>query len=144
MAASLRDWEALLHERYLDLPPLVVCGLLYYQFETIHYFFTGVAIQAKDALIRAERLTDLQTRYRGEVAGDRGKASYLVDRLFSNPFVTTQGVMCPFEITNAGANNLLRRLEDRGWLVPAHVGGRGGKITWFAPEVMDILRPERT
>jgi hypothetical protein len=47
--------------------------------------------------------------------------------------------MSLLDVTNAGANNVLRRLEERGWLRQAHVGGRGGKITWVAPEIMDIL-----
>ena len=202
MIDALQDWEAFLHERDSDLPPLVSCGLIHYQFETIHpfldgngrlgrlviilylidigelpepllylspyferdrdayytllqavrergelqewlqYFLTGVAVQAKDAIDRAERLTDLQARYRAELAGDRSNASHLIDPLFANPFITTQRVMRVLGVTNAGANNVLRRLEDRGWLRKVHVGGRGGRITWVAQDIMDALSPD--
>jgi DNA-binding MarR family transcriptional regulator len=43
------------------------------------------------------------------------------------------------DVTNAGANNVIRRLEEKGWLREFRVQGRGGRITWAAPEVMDIL-----
>jgi Fic family protein len=199
MTDALRDWEAFLHERDNELPPLVSCGLIHYQFETIHpfldgngrlgrlitilylidigelpepllylspyferdrdayyshlqavrergemqewlqYLFNGVATQAKDAVDRAERLTDLQAHYRAELAGDRSNAPHLIDLLFMNPFMTTQRVMRALEVTNAGANNAIRRLEDRAWLREVHVAGRGGRITWVAQGIMDIL-----
>ncbi|MEX1163827.1 MAG: Fic family protein [Nitriliruptor sp.] len=199
MQAALRDWEALLHERDLDLPPLVVCGLLHYQFETIHpfldgngrlgrlliilylmdvgelpepllylspyferdrptyyarlqavrergemqawlqYFLVGVATQAKDAVDRAERLLDLQTEWRTRLAGDRSYAPHVIDLLFATPFITTQRVMRALSVTNAGANSVLRRLEKVGILERAHVGGRGGRITWVAPAILDLL-----
>jgi Fic family protein len=180
-------------------PPLIVCGLIHYQFETIHpfldgngrlgrliiilylidigelpepllylspyferdrnayyshlqavrergemqawlqYFLHGVAVQAKDALDRAERLTDLQSRYRAALAGDRSNAPHLIDPLFANPVMTTQRVMRLLDVTNAGANKVLRRLEQRGWLRGVHVGGRGGRITWIADDIMTIL-----
>lgn len=199
MQAALRDWESLLHERDLDLPPLVLCGLLHYQFETIHpflggngrlgrlliilylmdvgelpepllylspyferdrsayyahlqavrergemqawlrYFLVGVAVQAKDAVERAERLIDLQTEWRALLAGDRSNAPHVVDLLLATPFVTTQRVMRAFSVTNAGANSVLRRLENAGILERAHVGGRGGRITWVAPAILEVL-----
>lgn len=199
MIDALRDWEAFLHERDGEHPPLIVCGLIHYQFETIHpfldgngrlgrliiilylidigelpepllylspyferdrnayyshlqavrergemqawlqYFLHGVSVQAKDALDRAERLTDLQSHYRAALAGDRSNAPNLIDPLFANPVMTTQRVMRLLGVTNAGANNVLRRLERHGWLRQVHVGGRGGRITWIADEIMTIL-----
>jgi Fic family protein len=199
MLEALRNWESFLHERDLAMPPLVTCGLLHYQFETIHpfldgngrlgrliivlylidigelpepllylspyferdrtayydhlqavrergavqawlrYFLYGVATQARDAVDRAERLTDLQTRYRTALAGDRSNARHVIDLLFANPFVTTARVMKALSITNQGANNVLRRIEDTGWLRQVHARGRGGRITWVATEIMDVL-----
>jgi Fic family protein len=181
------------------VPPLIVCALLHYQFETIHpfldgngrlgrlvivlyllatgelpepllylspyferdreayydhlqsvrergelqrwlrYFLDGVTLQANDAVLRAERLLDLQARYRGELIDDRSRAAEVVELLFHNPFVTTSRVMHALGVTNAGANNLLRRLEGRALLRQARVTGRGGRITWFAPEVMAAI-----
>jgi Fic family protein len=199
MADALQDWERFLHERDTGLPPLIACGLLHYQFETIHpfldgngrlgrliiilylidigelpepllylspyferdraayyahlqavrergemqawlrYFLTGVAVQARDAVDRAERLMDIQKRYRTELAGDRSNAPHLIDALFVNPFMTTQRVMRSLDITNAGANNVLRKLEDRGLLRRVRSRGRGGRITWLADEIMAVL-----
>jgi Fic family protein len=199
MLDALADWERYLNEPESEAPPLVVCALLHYQFETIHpfldgngrlgrlvivlyllaigelpepllylspyfeqdreayyghlqavrergevqawlrYFLDGVTRQANDAVLRAERLLDLQARYRSQLADDRSRASEVVELLFHNPFVTTNRVMAALGVTNPGANNLLRRLEDRGWLRQSRVTGRGGRITWFAPEVMAAI-----
>jgi Fic family protein len=199
MLDALADWERFLNAPEHELPPLVVCALLHYQFETIHpfldgngrlgrlvivlyllatdelpeallylspyferdrdayyghlqavrergelqrwlrYFLDGVTLQANDAVLRAERLLDLQSRYRSQLVDDRSRASEVVELLFRNPFLTTTKVMNVLGVTNAGANNLLRRLEGRGWLRQARVSGRGGRITWFAPEVMAAI-----
>jgi predicted transcriptional regulator len=65
----------------------------------------------------------------------------VVDLLLENPYVTTKRVAEALAMTNAGANGLVRRLEDRGWLQQVRVSGRGGRITWVASEVMRILSP---
>jgi Fic family protein len=199
MLDALADWERYLNDPEHEVPPLVVCALLHYQFETIHpfldgngrlgrlvivlyllatgelpepllylspyfesdreayyehlqavrergemqrwlrYFLDGVTLQANDAVLRAERLLDLQARYRSELVDDRSRASEVVELLFQNPFITTNRVMKALGVTNAGANNLLHRLEGRSWLRQARVAGRGGRITWFAPEVMAAI-----
>jgi Fic family protein len=41
MQVALDDWEKYLHERDPQLPPLVRCALIHYQFETIHPFLDG-------------------------------------------------------------------------------------------------------
>jgi Fic family protein len=40
MSAALNDWEKFLHEAK-DIPPLVQCALMHYQFEVIHPFGDG-------------------------------------------------------------------------------------------------------
>ncbi len=199
MLAALAAWERYLNDRDLDIPPLVTCALLHYQFETIHpfldgngrlgrlvivlylleigelpepllylspyferdrqayydrlqrvrergavqewlrYFLRGVALQANDAVRRAERLIDLQQRYRSDLIEGRSRASEIIELLFENPFVTTRRVMSALGVSNPGANNLLKRLEERGWLSRARTSGRGGRITWYALEIMRIL-----
>lgn len=199
MLDALADWERFLNDREFDVPPLVACALIHYQFETIHpfldgngrlgrlviilylmaigelpqpllylspwferdrssyydhlqavrergavqewlrYFLTGVAVQANDAVDRAERLIDLQSWYRSDLAEDRSRATEVVDLLFDNPYVTTRRVMERLGVSNPGANNLIRRIEDRGWLRQARVSGRGGRITWVASDVMEVL-----
>ena len=108
----------------------------------LQYFLDGVAIQAQDAVTRAERLTDLQQRYRTELTGDRSNAVHLVDLLFANPFVTTGRVVRELDISGPGALNLIRKLEGLGWLHEARVSGRGGRITWVARDIMRLLTAE--
>lgn len=198
MIESLRDWESFLHENH-DLPPLIACALIHYQFETIHPFLDGngrlgrlvivlylmmreelpepllylspyfeqrrdryyallqgvrqrgemkqwleffleaVASQATSAVTLAEALLELQSDHRQRLADDRSRASEIIDLLFVNPFVTTRRVTDALGVTNAGANNLLRRLESVEILRQSHVSGRGGRITWYAPDVMNVL-----
>lgn len=199
MLAALHDWESFLHDEDHDLPPLVACSLVHYQFETIHpfldgngrlgrlvivlylmmlgelpqpllylspyferrrsqyydllqgvrergevqrwlqFFLEGVATQANDAVERAEHLVNLQGTWRALLAEDRSRAWEVVELLFDNPFVTTRRVQSSLGITNAGANNLLRRLENLGVLRQSSVTGRGGRITRYAPAILDVL-----
>jgi len=198
MMESLGDWESFLHEGH-DLPPLIACALIHYQFETIHPFLDGngrlgrliivlyltmieelpepllylspyfeqrrdryyallqgvrqrgemkqwleffleaVATQTSSAVTLAEALLDLQSDYRQRLVDDRSRAAEIIDLLFVNPFVTTRRVTDELGVTNAGANNLLRRLESAEILRQSHVSGRGGRITWYATDVMRVL-----
>lgn len=51
-------------------------------------------------------------------------------------------------VTPQGASNLVRQLEDRGWLQMVGQFGRGGRNNWVAPEVFDAVSdpapPRRT
>lgn len=107
--------------------------------EWLAFFLEGVAVMATEAIDRVEALTDLQRRYRAALVGDRSNAGAVVDLLFANPFVTTQRVMNHLGVTNAGANNAIRRVAERGWLTRRGTSGRGGRITWAADEVLAIL-----
>lgn len=198
MQDALRDLERYLNEP-TTLPPLVVCAMAHYQFETIHpfldgngrlgrllvtlfliangelpepllylspyferdrtayyehlqavrehgrvqewlvYFLNGVALQARDAVERVDRLVDLQTTYRQQLVDDRSQASAVVELLFGNPFVTTRRVTDALSITNAGANNLLRRLETLGILQQLSKRGQGGRLTWVASEIFTAI-----
>lgn len=198
MQEALADLERFLNDP-VDLPPLIVCALAHYQFETIHpfldgngrlgrllvtlfliatgeleqpllylspyferdrnayyehlqavrehgrmqewlaYFLNGVTVQAKDAVDRVDRLVDLQARYRQELSNDRSQAGAVVELLFANPFVTTRRVSQALEVTNAGANNLLRRLERLGILRELERRGQGGRLTWVAPAIFSTI-----
>lgn len=107
--------------------------------EWLRYFLDGVAHQANDAVARAEDLTDLQQHYRAELSGDRSNAIHVVDLLFANPVVTTARVSRELGLTRAGALNLIRKLEEKGWLRKTRVAGRGGRITWISMDIFDVL-----
>lgn len=116
--------------------------------EWLQFFLTAVAVQAEDAVARAEHLHDLRERYRSQLAGSRSRAVEVVDLLFVNPFVTVRRVANVLGVTPQGASNLIRQLEARGWLEMVGQFGRGGRNNWVAPEVFDAVSdpapPRRT
>jgi Fic family protein len=107
--------------------------------EWLQFFLTAVSVQAEDAVTRAEQLHDLRESYRSQLAGSRSRAVEVVDLLFVNPFVTVRGVASALGITPQGASNLVRQLEDRGWLQMVGQFGRGGRNNWVAPEVFNAV-----
>lgn len=116
--------------------------------EWLQFFLTAVAVQAEDAVARAEHLHDLREQYRSDLAGTRSRAVEVVDLLFINPFVTVRRVANALGVTTQGASNLIRQLEDRGWLELVGQFGRGGRNNWIAPDVFDAVSdpapPRRT
>lgn len=107
--------------------------------EWLQFFLTAVAVQAEDAVARAEHLHDLRERYRSELSGSRSRAVEVVDRMFVNPVLTVPGIATALGITNQGAANLVRQLESRGWLRRAGSFGRGGRNYWIADEVLSAI-----
>lgn len=106
--------------------------------EWLRFFLTGVSLQAQDAVVRAESLTDLRERYRHRLQGNRSRAHEIIDLVLVNPFVSTAGVAAALGITNAGATNLLRLLESLGMLTPiARLPGRSNR--WVASEVYSAI-----
>ncbi|MEX2255878.1 MAG: Fic/DOC family N-terminal domain-containing protein [Acidimicrobiia bacterium] len=203
MNEALRDWEQYVNDEDPRLPLLVRCGLLHYQFETIHPFLDGngrlgrlfivlflvqneklpqpllyvsdyferhrqayydalqsvrekgavqkwlrmflsaIAIEANDAVDRVERLCDLREGYRAELAATRSRAIEVVDVMMGNPVLTVRLVQDSLssvkQITHQGALNIVRSLEERGWLVELGTFGRGGRTYWTAPDIMEIV-----
>ncbi len=102
----------------------------------LQFFLTATAVQAEDAVKRAEQLHDLRERYRADLAGSRSRAAEVVDLLFANPIVTVRRVQRALGITNQGARNLIGQLERRGWLQRAgSLPLRGGPKVWIASDV---------
>lgn len=147
----------LIHRRVLPAPLLYISSYLeghrreYYERlqairergeiqEWLQFFFTAVAVQAEDAIARAEHLHDLRERYRGELAGSRSRAVELVDHLFVNPVITVRGAANHLGITPQGAANLIRQLETQGWLRRLGAIGRGGRHYWLAEEVFAAVQ----
>lgn len=107
--------------------------------EWLQFFFTAVAVQAVDAVDRAERLHDLRETYRHELAGSRSRASEVVDLMFVNPVLTARRVAAELGVTPQGAMKLIRQLEDRGWVMNVGTIGRGGRTLWMAGDVFDTI-----
>lgn len=107
--------------------------------EWFQFFFTAVKRQADDAVARAGALVDLRERYLQEAMRTRSNLPSLVRLIFANPYVTVSRVERALKLTNAGARNIVRDAERRGWLVELGTAGRGGKTFWRANHVFDII-----
>jgi Fic family protein len=200
MWQALDDWEKYLHDEAPELPLLVRCALLHYQFETIHpfldgngrmgrlfivlylmdrgrlsapllylsgyldrrksdyydrlqlvrergevtewlqFFLDGVAVQATDAVDRAEQLSDLREDYRSRLKGG-GRSHQAVDLLFANPILTVRYVQNRLAVSQPGATNILRRLAAVG-IVDEIGTGPGVRHRWVVREVLKVLDPE--
>ena len=105
----------------------------------LRFFLHAVAVQANDAVDRAERLADLREEFRGALAGSRSRARDVVETVFRNPVLTTRRVTAELGVTNQGALNLIRELEAREIVVSRGSSGRGGRQYWYAPRVYEIL-----
>jgi Fic family protein len=105
-------------------------------------FLDAVCAQAADAVVRAERLTDLRERYRVLVqASTRGTANQVVDLAFESPVLTARVVERRFEITRPAALTALRQLAKLGVLVEVPAGPRG-QLRWRAEEILGVLTAE--
>ena len=104
------------------------------------FFLDAIEAQATDAITRAEELSDLREKYRGELAGSRSRAVELVDLALAQPILTVRYARESLGMTQPGAANLLRQLTGLGILT--QVGeGSGRQQRWFAHDVLQILDP---
>ncbi|AKT50271.1 Fic family protein [Arsenicicoccus sp. oral taxon 190] len=105
----------------------------------LHFFLHAVTEQANDGVARSKRLIGIREGYRARVAQDRSRLPALVELIVHNPFLTVRSVQAALEVTNQGARNLIRRAEDQGFVRSLGTFGRGGRETWLAQEVFDVL-----
>jgi Fic family protein len=110
--------------------------------EWLRFFLHGVALQAADAVDRAEELADLRERYRSRLRGNRSRAAEVVDLLFERPIMTVRYVQQALKVSQPGATNLLRLLTQHGIVRKVGVGA-GVRHRWFADEILDVLDPRR-
>jgi Fic family protein len=108
--------------------------------EWLQFFLDGVAVQANDAVERAEQLSDLREDYRSRLRGG-GRAHLVVDLLFAYPILTVRHVMDSLKVSQPGASNLLRKLSAQG--IVREVGtGPGVRHRWICQDVLKVLDPE--
>jgi Fic family protein len=108
--------------------------------EWLQFFLDGVAVQATDAVDRAEQLSDLREDYRSRLQGG-GRAHLAVDLLFANPILTARYVQQRLSVSQPGATNILRRLAEAG-IVQEIGSGPGVRHRWIGTEVLKVLDPE--
>jgi Fic family protein len=111
--------------------------------EWLCFFLDGVAVQAADAVDRAELLSDLREDYRARLRGGRTRAPEVVDLLFANPILTVRYVQGQLKVSQPGATNLLRLLTEHG--IAREVGeGVGVRHRWISDGVLGVLDPEKS
>jgi Fic family protein len=104
----------------------------------LHYFFTGVARQAEDAVSRAERIDELLGRWREAVAGaPSGVPAALVDRLAENPFWTVKRAAERLGVAFTTAQRAVDKLESLSVLTRV-TGARRDRV-YCATAILDIL-----
>lgn len=106
----------------------------------LQFFLDGVAVQATDAVDRAEQLSDLREIYRSRLQG-AGRAHLVVDMLFANPILTVRYVRERLGVTQQGASNILRRVASAGILEESGAGP-GVRHRWVCRDVLKVLDPE--
>src|ERR1700730_363125 len=108
--------------------------------EWLRFFLDGVAVQAADAVDRAELLSDLREGYRTALRGGRSRAPEIVDLLFANPILTVRYVQERLRISQPGATKLLRSLSEHG--IVREVGrGPGVRHRWISDSILEVLDP---
>jgi Fic family protein len=106
--------------------------------EWLRFFLTGVAEQAQDAVARAEKLVDLREGMRRRLAGDRSRATEVVEIIFENPVLTTNRIADELDVTVQSALNHVRRLEAED-IVTEISGTPGRGKRWVAREILRVL-----
>lgn len=108
----------------------------------LELFLDGVCVQANDAVMRAERLTDLRERYRARVQETtRGIANAVVELTFEHPVLTARMVESRLQVSRPAALKSLRQLAELG-IVAETAGGPRGQLRWRAEEVLAVLTEE--
>ena len=106
--------------------------------EWLTYFLRGVALQSDDAVDRIERLDDLLSGWKRQMAGGRSRLPERALDLFAeNPFWTVGGVADRLEVAFTTAQRTIARLEAAG--IVAQLGEARRNRVYCAGAVLDVL-----
>jgi len=107
--------------------------------EWVEFFLRGVAEQARDAVVRARRLQDLQLAWRTKYQRARGAGLLLgiVDALFAVPVLTPRQVASQLRVSHPAVMNALRRLEQDQ--IVSEVSGKRRNRLYVAPAIIEAL-----
>ncbi len=105
----------------------------------IVYFLSGVAQQARDALLRVRRVRDLQEQQRQALLERRGSANALrlLEEIFAMPILTVSDAARLLGVTPAGARRILERLVQAGILVE-DIGNRWPRL-YISTDLLHII-----
>ena len=103
------------------------------------FFLRGISSQARDGVIRSERLLDLRETYRRRIQTERAAARLLevVDLLFSQPMATARDVEAALSVNYSTALRYVNQLEEAGIL--SEITGRARNRVYRAGEILRAL-----
>lgn len=111
--------------------------------EWLSFVAAGVSEQARDAVVRATRLLELQQSYRQRV--QQGSQSTvllrMVDQLFTAPFITIPGLARFLAVTHRSATANVGKLVSLDILRETEPGKKTRRV-FFAPQIMDLLNAD--
>jgi Fic family protein len=110
--------------------------------EWIRFFLIGVAEQSREAITMSDRLLELRSRYRDQLAGPRVSVNQarLADLLFERPALTASDVAQQLDVSSRNAYDLIKRFVERG--IMQEVTGRTYNQIYLAHEIARITVPE--
>jgi len=100
------------------------------------FFLHGVAEQAQDALLRAERVLDTWSRYRS--LDLTPTASRVIEQLLENPYTTIKRVAQQADVSHPAASSAVEQLVQKGVLVPVDESRKRGRL-FVAHELMAVF-----
>lgn len=105
----------------------------------ISFFLQGIKEQAQDAVIRAQRLQDLQVDWRERLTGARASALLLqlADQLFDTPVITIPEAQRLLDVTYRSAKLNIEKLVEADILKQA--GEEDYGKTYVAGEILDVI-----
>jgi Fic family protein len=108
----------------------------------IIFFLRGVAEQAEDAIVRANKLQKLSSEYREQLQNSRSSAALLklAERLFKSPMITVQLAKKILGHSQPSAQHNIDRLVAAGIL--EEITGRQRGRVYVANRIMQIVEDE--
>lgn len=106
----------------------------------IRYVLEGIQIQANAAIVLADRLQDLNARYRAQLHAAHAtlNALALADYVFISPYITIGMVQSHLNVTHPTARATIRALEEEGILNELDPSRKWGKV-FTADEVYAVI-----
>ncbi len=106
--------------------------------EWLAYFLRGVALQARDAVDRIQRMDDLLSDWRLRLStGSSSASERVLDLLAENPFCTVRGLADRLGVAFTTAQRAIGRLEEEGFV--ALVGEARRNRVYCARAILDVL-----
>jgi Fic family protein len=105
----------------------------------LRFFLRGISTQAKDSVVRMERLQSIRLQYEAFVHADRNPArmTAIIDFLFSRPILTVRQVEAALGIPYVAAKRYIDKLESAGVL--REITGYARNRIFQADEVLKAL-----